>query len=413
MSVTEEILSVGIDIGTTTTSVVISKLKIKNVASGFVVPKIEIIDKKLIYRSGMYFTPLKDEKTIDFKDIENIIKNEYESAKVSPTEIKTGAVIITGDTARKENAESILAAISRMAGSFVVATAGPQLEAYIAGLGSGAAARSAQKHIRIANADIGGGTTNICIFEDGRLALTLCADIGGRLIRFKPRTATVESFIRSGAAVAQSCNIKLEKGRPLGKEEIFKIGNALAEALVSILKGSPNTLAKGLAIDELAEKDLSLDEVMFSGGVGRLFYEEENNPNIEILTRYGDLGPALAICLKKRIEGIKARIVKPDETIYATVIGAGVHTTELSGSTIFVSDPRILPFRDLPAIRIDESHLNYSEDISTNILSKAKKIRKCGKFQHSGCCGAQGCGELLQKNKNFGGSHGKCRKEAW
>jgi ethanolamine utilization protein EutA len=113
---------------------------------------------------------------------------------------------------------------------------------------------------------------------------------------------------------------------------------------------------------------------MFSGGVGRLFYEEENNSDIDILTRYGDLGPALAICLKKRIEGLKARIIKPDETIYATVIGAGVHTTELSGSTIFVSDPRILPFRDLPAIRIDESNLNYAEDILKNILFKAKQF---------------------------------------
>ena len=50
MSKIEEIFSVGIDIGTTTTSVVVSKLKIKNVASGFVVPKIEIIDKTVIYR---------------------------------------------------------------------------------------------------------------------------------------------------------------------------------------------------------------------------------------------------------------------------------------------------------------------------------------------------------------------------
>lgn len=374
MSATEEILSVGIDIGTTTTSVVISKLKIKNVASGFVVPKIEIIGKKLIYRSDVYFTPLKDEKTIDFKGIEDIVKREYEKAKVDPSEIKTGAVIITGDTARKENAESVLAAVSRMAGSFVVATAGPQLEAYIAGLGSGAAALSAQKQNRIANADIGGGTTNISIFEDGKLALTLCADIGGRLIRFKSRTAIVESFIRGGAAVARNCHINLEKGRPLGTDEIFRIGNTLAEALISILNGAPTTLAKELAIGKLTEQDSALDEVMFSGGVGRLFYEEENNSDIDILTRYGDLGPALAICLKKRIEGLKARIIKPDETIYATVIGAGVHTTELSGSTIFVSDPRILPFRDLPAIRIDESNLNYAEDILKNILFKAKQF---------------------------------------
>jgi len=244
MSKIEEIFSVGIDIGTTTTSVVVSKLKIKNVASGFVVPKIEIIDKTVIYRSDVYFTPLIDDTAIDYSGIEKIVRDEYKTAQVNMDEIKTGAVIITGDTARKENAESVLKAISRMAGSFVVATAGPHLEAYIAGLGSGAAAYSAQKHTIVANADVGGGTTNISVFNDGKLIATLCADIGGRLIRFKPWTDRVQGFIRGGEVTASHMGISLNKSKTLLLPEISKIGNILAESLVSILRGKPNDLAK-------------------------------------------------------------------------------------------------------------------------------------------------------------------------
>ncbi len=371
MSKVEEIFSAGIDIGTSTTTVVISKLKIKNVASGFVVPKIEIIDKAVIYRSDVYFTPLLDETTIDFKGIEEIVKKEYERAKVSPDEIKTGAVIITGDTARKENAQNVLEAISKMAGSFVVATAGPHLEAYIAGLGSGAATYSNEKHVSVSNADVGGGTSNIAVFDDGKLKATLCADIGGRLIRFEPWTYKVQSFIRGGEVTANYLGIKLEKGKNLLKTEIFAIAEALSQALISIILGNPNELAQKLAIGDLSQCIVPKC-IMFSGGVGRLIYEEE--PDIEegSITRFGDLGPALAAEIKNAVKDTSMKLVKPAETIYATVIGAGIHTTELSGSTIYVSDPEVLPFRDLPAI-----YLTASDDldkISAEIVSKAEKF---------------------------------------
>jgi len=371
MSKTEEIFSVGIDIGTTTTSLVLSKLTIKNVASGFVVPKIEIIDKTVIYRSDVFFTPLIDDSTINFDAIEEIVRREYERAKVNPEEIRTGAVIITGETARKENAESVLKAVSRMAGSFVVATAGPHLEAYIAGLGAGAAAFSEKTHAVVANADIGGGTTNIAVFDDGKLIATICADIGGRLIRFESRTGRITGFISGGEIAARHCHINLAKGQCLTLAEIQKISDALAESLVSILKGRPNALARELAIGQLLE-NLQPDYVLFSGGVGRLIYEDEDSDDIQDLTRFGDLGPALAKSVRKAFAREPMKLFKPDETIYATVIGAGVHTTELSGSTIYISDSSILPFRDLPAINLTATA--DMSDVTDEIISKAEKF---------------------------------------
>ena len=54
----ETVISVGIDVGTSTTELVFSRLTIENVAGAFVVPRISIVDKTVIYRSRIYLTPL-------------------------------------------------------------------------------------------------------------------------------------------------------------------------------------------------------------------------------------------------------------------------------------------------------------------------------------------------------------------
>ena len=135
---TEEILSVGIDIGTSTLQLIFSKIYIENRGSSFTVPQIKIIGKEVIYRSEIYETPLISETVIDTKNVKKIIENEYKKANIKYEDVSTGAVIITGDTARKENAKEVLETLSGMAGDFVVATAGPDLESIIAGKGSGA-----------------------------------------------------------------------------------------------------------------------------------------------------------------------------------------------------------------------------------------------------------------------------------
>src|SRR6056297_574095 len=128
----ETIISAGIDIGTSTTQLVFSKITLENIASGFTVPKINIIDKKIIYKSDIYITPLISDDEIDSVGLRNIIEREYLKAGISKSEVSTGAVIITGETARKKNAELISKEMSDLAGDFVVASAGPDLEAIIA-----------------------------------------------------------------------------------------------------------------------------------------------------------------------------------------------------------------------------------------------------------------------------------------
>lgn len=181
----EEIISVGIDIGTSTTQLVFTKIILENLSSGARVPQIKIVGKEIFYRSKIHFTPLLSPLEIDGEKIKEIIKSEYNAAGIKEKEVSTGAVIITGETARKSNAKEVLSALSSMAGDFVVATAGPDLESIVAGKGSGAMSISENKNIELYNMDIGGGTTNIALFKSGEIFDTTCLDIGGRLIKFK------------------------------------------------------------------------------------------------------------------------------------------------------------------------------------------------------------------------------------
>ena len=183
MSINEfKLISAGIDIGTTTTQLIISELILKNRLPGARIPKIEIVSKKVLYQSRIYITPIIDHRIVDAVAVKEIIKKEYEKAGFELTQIDTGALIITGETAKKENAEKIVHELAGYAGDFVVAVAGPELESILAGKGAGAADLSKIKRKKIINLDIGGGTTNIAVFEDGNVVDCTCVNVGGRLI---------------------------------------------------------------------------------------------------------------------------------------------------------------------------------------------------------------------------------------
>lgn len=188
---TETILSVGIDLGTSTTQLILSELEIQNMASSFTVPRIVISDKRIIFRSEILFTPILADNLIDVEAIRDFVTKEYANAGIKKEEIGMGAVIITGETARKDNASNVLDAMSGFAGDFVVATAGPDLESIIAGKGAGAHTYAKENNTSVVNLDIGGGTTNLSLFDRGELIDTACLDIGGRLIKVDRETRKI------------------------------------------------------------------------------------------------------------------------------------------------------------------------------------------------------------------------------
>ena len=190
---TETLKSVGIDIGTSTTQLVVSDLTLENRANPFSVPRIAITDKKIVYRSGIHFTPLLSDTVIDARGVRDIVAEEYRRAGLRRDQVQTGAVIITGETARKENAREVLAALSEFAGDFVVATAGPDLESILAARGAGADEYSKENHTQVLHYDIGGGTSNLALYNRGRLCATSCL------------AKNHLSFPQTGGAFSRSC----------------------------------------------------------------------------------------------------------------------------------------------------------------------------------------------------------------
>lgn len=354
--VTETLLSVGIDIGTSTTQLIFSQLVIKNMASDYAVPRIEIVDKVIVYKSRIYFTPLKTNTEIDGEALLKIIEDEYAAAGVRKEDIKTGAVIITGETSRKENAEMIVRRFAELAGDFVVATAGPDLESIIAGKGAGTDLISRERHISAVNIDIGGGTSNLALFKNGAAIDSGCLDIGGRLIKFDKDKKIV--YIADKIKILiQRHGLKLWEGVTAGEEEIKKLTDIMARLLeMSVgLRQEDEDYRLMLTGHGLSERKVP-EAVSFSGGVAEAIYGEKESD----LFLYGDIGIFLAHSIRKsrffNSESGTAvlEIVKPSEKIRATVVGAGSHTTKLSGSTISV-DEKLLPLKNIPILKIEEN----------------------------------------------------------
>lgn len=340
------ILSVGIDIGTTTTQVIFSRLAMENVSAYFAVPRVEIVDKRVVYKSAIHFTPLLSQTALDGDGVRRIVEEEFRKAGFSPRDTDTGAVIITGEAARKENAGVVLDRMSGMAGDFVVSTAGPDLESIIAGKGSGAQKHSAERGCRVANLDIGGGTTNIAVFDAGETIATGCLDIGGRLIRLD-RAGRIDYISPKAALAAREAGVTLTLGGMADANAIRRVAGVMNRVLEEAMGiAAPSPLLEEMRTPGSSRLRLEgpVDAVCFSGGVADCIYRPCREP-----FPYGDMGALLAGAIAAGRLPKSMRLFEPAETIRATVIGAGTYTTTVSGSTItYTAD--VFPVKNLPVL---------------------------------------------------------------
>ncbi len=206
MTSSREMLSVGIDVGTTTTMVVFSRLLVRDVARLGAMPRLEIDQRSVVHAGPAHLTPLLGDGEIDIASLVDLVRKEYADAGVDPEEVETGAIIVTGETARALNAAEILRAVSGLAGDFVVTVAGPALEGQIAGRGSGAAAWSVDHYTQVTNIDIGGGSANAAVFHLGALVSAAAIEVGGRLVRLDP-DGTVTHVAPPGRVIAEAHHI--------------------------------------------------------------------------------------------------------------------------------------------------------------------------------------------------------------
>ena len=366
----ETLISVGIDVGTTTTQVIFSNITIENMSSGARVPEFKIVGKEIFYKGKIHFTPLRSNTEIDETALKEIIEREYKNAGINPDDIDSGAVIITGETARKENAQNISKVLSGYAGEFVVATAGPDLEGIIAGKGSGAAKLSYENNDIVANFDIGGGTTNIAVFCQGEPIDTTCLDLGGRLLRFD-KSGLVEYISPKLADICKEVNINIEKGKKYPDEVIRKICRYMAEILLEVSGARPRSRLLELTLSPKSTAlrlDYKIDRVSFTGGVADYIY---NNKAETDLYKFGDIGILLGYEIKAILNEFASKVIMPEETIMATVVGAGTQTMDISGSTISYSQSAALPLKNIPIIEITEKEERVNEEeLEKTIMAK-------------------------------------------
>lgn len=359
----ETILSAGIDVGTSTTQIIFSRMTIQNTGGFGSVPKIEIVDKEIIHESKIYFTPLLSENEIDGDKVSDIVMSEYKKANLTPDMLTTGAVIITGESSRKSNARSVTEALSETAGNFVVATAGPDLESVLAGKGSGAARLSEETGKTVANFDIGGGTTNICLFRDGAAIDTACLDIGGRLIKVD-ESGRVTYIAQKLKKLADMSGISISTGDILTPETAENICREMTEVIEQSAGLRKTDSRLELMITNHGMKSgIVPDIITFSGGVADCmgYSGEKQFP-------YGDIGVFLGHAVAASPLLTERMSETAEETIRATVIGAGNFSMEVSGSTIEYTFGS-LPIKSIPVSRIK---LETAEDIP----SAAEQIRK-------------------------------------
>ncbi|EPB8711197.1 ethanolamine ammonia-lyase reactivating factor EutA [Escherichia coli] len=323
---TRQLLSVGIDIGTTTTQVIFSHLELVNRAAVSQVPRYEFIKREISWQSPVFFTPVDKQGGLKEAELKSLIFEQYQAAGIAPESVDSGAIIITGESAKTRNARPAVMTLSQSLGDFVVASAGPHLESVIAGHGAGAQTLSEQRLCRVLNIDIGGGTANYALFDAGKISGTACLNVGGRLLETDSQGRVVYAH-KPGQMIVDEC---------------FGAGTD-ARSL---------TGAQALMQTGLLPAGVTPEIITLSGGVGECYRHQPADPFC-----FADIGPLLATALHDHPRLREMNVQFPAQTVRATVIGAGAHTLSLSGSTIWLEGVQ-LPLRNLPvAIPIDETDL--------------------------------------------------------
>lgn len=333
----DKLVSIGLDVGTTTTQLIVSELTVENKGNAFSVPEMVIGERTLLYQSPVIFTPLISGVLVDGEKIAAWVEEQYKEAGITKTQVDTGAVIITGETSRKENARQVLHALSGFAGDFVVATAGPDLESVLSAKGAGATDYSAKTGKSVLHMDMGGGTSNLSYIESGNIVATGCLNVGGRLVKFDE--AGKVSYV--SPVLAGLCHLRV--GEAPTENQLQQVTDTLVQALCMAAGLIPATHL----LDKLTTKENAghwtprkAEVVSFSGGVADCIEAAHES------FAFGDLGVLLGKAIRES-DLCRGQYRLGEQTIRATVIGAGCHSAQLSGSTVFC-DGVALPKKNLP-----------------------------------------------------------------
>ncbi len=333
--------SVGIDIGSSGTQVVFSRLRMRRMSEDLS-SRYFVVGREALYESPVALTPYASDVRIDERALGTIIDEAYAAAGLHPDGIDTGSVILTGEALRRENAQAIGELIAELGGEFVCAAAGHHMESMLAAYGSGAAKRSHDEDCHILNVDVGGGTTKLAVVAHGEVGETAALHIGGRLI-VVDANGRITRLDPQGAKLAKAAGFKWRLGSRVAPAELDRLADWLADTLLAAIL-QPR---KGLYLTEPIGNLHGIDGVMFSGGVAEYVYDREAR-------EFGDLGPRLGHAIRKRVDAgrLPWHLLPAGECIRATAFGASEYSVQLSGNTVYVSEPgELLPRKNLQVLR--------------------------------------------------------------
>lgn len=342
------LVSVGIDIGSSGTQVIFSRINLRRLGEDLS-SRYFVVSREQLYLSPVALTPYQSEERIDERALGQIIDDAYAAAKLQPDDIDTGAVILTGEALRRENAAAIAGIISEKGGDFVCATAGHHMESMLAAYGSGAARVSSDEGKRILNIDIGGGTTKLGVIEKGRVVATAAVHVGGRLLVVDGEQRIVR-LDPAGKHLAAEAGFTWALGDRIARADMERVADWMADAIVTAVRSRnlPKVI-RDLYLTEPLPDFGTFDGVMFSGGVAEYVYARETRD-------FGDMGRLLGAALRRKIDAddLPWPVLPAHECIRATALGASEYSVQLSGNTIYVSNPGVLlPRKNLQVLGPD------------------------------------------------------------
>jgi ethanolamine utilization protein EutA len=339
-----ELTTVGIDIGSSTSHLMFSRVHLQRrtqmLSSQFVV-----VSREVLWRSPILLTPFLPDFTIDAEQLRVFIDEAYRRAGLTPEEIDSGAVILTGEAIKRTNAQAIAQLFAADAGKFVCASAGHHMECVLAAHGAGATALSARTHKTVLNVDVGGGTTKLALIQNGQIIDTCALAVGGRLVALDP-DGTVTRVEDSALRAAAALDLGVRLGSRPSQAQLDRLTETLSEVVVSVLRQeAPVGLAQDLLLTPPLTADARPHLITITGGVSEYVFGRESET-------FGDLAPGLAERVRRAFEDgrIPVPLVDPGQGIRATVIGASQFSVQVSGKTIHLSDDRALPVRNAPVV---------------------------------------------------------------
>jgi len=338
--------SVGIDIGSSGTQIIFSRVNLRRLGEALA-SHYSVVSRETLFQSPVALTPYESEERIDQSALGTIIDEAYHLAGLGPENVDTGAVILTGEALRRENAEAVAGIVAERGGDFVCAAAGHHMEGMLAAFGSGAARLSADTGKRLLNIDIGGGTTKLAIIDSGRVAATAAFHVGGRLQVVDTRGRIVR-FDPAGRRLAADAGFSWSLGDTIDFAALDVLAEYMAAAVIAaVCDGNPSAAIRDLYLTDRLPDAGPIDGVMFSGGVAEYIYGKEARD-------FGDLGRRLGSALRRKLEAgaLPWPLLPAGECIRATALGASEYTVQLTGSTLYISNYAVLlPRRNLQVLR--------------------------------------------------------------